>query len=222
MSSFLKSLTYHVSYYLFYSWHTLLDYYYYLKQKIGLSSIHSFKEKINMSHIYFRPTSNYRKDSSYDKKIFLPVSHDHNYDWKSLIKETEYKNPVQGDTLEIHYTVTLKHPNGTYIPKSYIVPYTYPHQVIFPPYSLSHIQNYYHSDHYKHGIISAEIGENDITNEVERWMGPLDNFYSDLSSKGIHVTKKLIVGSSQEPLLLTDNNVVEHKFEHNDKINLQS
>jgi hypothetical protein len=195
--SCLEKIIYYSSYYFFYGLNVLKEYFHnFVFAFPNVINVSSFSD-IELSHVYFRPTSEKRKDKNMNEKILISVSHNQSFDWESLLSNTEQKGPFLGDTLEVHYTV----PYEKKFRKSYIIAYKYPAKIEFPPYSLKQIHDYHHSEKYKPAILHAEINSNDITNEVEKWVGPLDNFYSDIPfRKGVYFTKELVVGSNSNPL----------------------
>jgi len=232
LKNLLYSTAYNGSYYLIYFLHSLRDFGRNVIWYLTPAAPQDDHEQILVSHVYFRPTSPARNGScSFDTKELVNsvleelVDSDHTDrdDWSEFWESVnEYlstgnhlrKKLMPGDTLEIHYTVPFHHPDGTKFRKSYIVPYTYPARINFPPYSLERVREHYHSDQYKPGILSAELGHRDMTNELERWVGPLDNFYGDKPFReGNQVTRKLVVGSGEGSLTITNTDAEDFKFE---------
>lgn len=181
-------------------------------------------EIIKISHIYFRPTSSFRSNSSYDtKELVWEIDHLHDIRkiWDIVQEHLKKKNNklMTGDTVEIHYTVPFRDQSQNKFEKSYIVPYSYPVRINFPPYDLKTIREYYHSSVYKPGVLSADVGERDITNEVERWVGPLDNFYDDKDIRqGMYVTRNLVVGDGPDPLIVMNKEGDEFIFNDRDRL----
>ena len=210
-------LGYNISYYVFQGWFSLKHLtgrfrrWWYPKKKV--------EEKIEISHVYFRPTSDLRDKPDFDTKdLVWEVDSVHNLSgvmWDITKKHLSDKKGelLTGDTLEVHYTVPFSDSDEVSFKKSYIVPYTYPAKILFPPYSLKQVRDHYNSNRYKPGVLSAEIGDRDITNETERWIGPLDNFYNDHPPRdGICVSKKLVTGNSNLTLSIMNTDGDEFEF----------
>jgi hypothetical protein len=217
--SFLARAFYNVSYYALYAWYSAVNWW----NSSAEAEDNDYEEEITLSHIYFRPTSAKRRKQSYNNKELVweideeEVGESEIWDLvKTHLTRNEKLCPQLGDTLELHYTVPFRDQNGRSFRKGYIVPYKYPARVQFPPYSLEEVREYYHSDHYKPGVLSAEIGERDITNEAERWVGPLDNFYADKPFRhGMCVTRKLVVGGVGTNLIIANTEGKEFVFKNN-------
>jgi hypothetical protein len=230
--SILNSLAYNTSYYLIYFYHSAKNFLWYVTSPLYNKYYDDEEEDIHVSHIYFRPTSKSRgKEQSFSTKILVNHAlnvHDYiewDYVWDDIrdeLKNHKYiqKSVLFGDTLEIHYTVPYKNTDETTFRKGYIIPYTYPAKVKFPPYSLEEIRKYYHSQIYKPGILSAEAGQLDLTNELERWVGPLNNFYDDKPFRcGNSINRKLLFGSSDDTqLVITDTYGEDHYYSNGDNI----
>lgn len=221
--SFIGKILHNISYYTFYVWINVSDWW-------NSFTNEEEEDEISISHIYFRPTSAKRKHPSYNIKELIWEIDGEELDGKCLwqytkdhLQHRERMSPQVGDTLEVHYTVPHRSPGENKVYReSYIVPYCYPAQIIFPPYSQQQIEEYHQSDGYKNGVLSAEIGERDITNEVKRWIGPLNNFYSDKPFReGMCVTRSLIVGSSNIDLTIANTKATEFTFSKNDVLSLE-
>jgi hypothetical protein len=199
---------YDASYYFFYVWFFLTDYVSYAHGKLFPTNID--KEKIEISHVYYRSVDDY--DSK--KLLIIEKEGDHNMLNQKIVDfwEKNQENVKIGDLLEIHYTVPFQDKEGKMFRKSYIIAYRFPNEIKFPPYTIKRIREYYHSYSYKPGILSADLGDQDITNETERWVGPLDNFYSDLG-KFAHVRKFYIVGSNPDSLVIANKDGKEFVFQ---------
>lgn len=221
----LCSTGYNVSYGIF-------SVYYKMKDMIAkLKTDDNKPEHIKISHLYHRPTSSLRKDHCYDTKDLIwdiDYAKEENINDKIWLLVEEHlrrkKDRLQtGDTIEVHYTVPFRDVSQNRFEKSYIVPYSYPAKIQFPPYDLETIRKYHHSCIYRPGILSADVGERDVTNEVERWIGPLDNFYSDRDlCEGMYVTRNLVVGEAPNPLIIINKEGDELTFNKRDLLDIES
>ena len=169
--------------------------------------------KITISDVYYHYTSPSRKEKKYKQKI-----HTYNLDtiknvWKDL-KETKI-----GDSIEVVYNVPYE-VDGSVIHKQFSVPYIYPSNIQFPPYSLESIHKYEKETILKKTVLYAENNINEITDEVCKYAGPLNNFYNDLPSRyGIKLPVEMIIYNDEEyPLTITDNDAEDYVFNKGDFI----
>lgn len=160
----LQKLLYNTSYYFFY-------YYTLLRDKLSNTYKYFFVKRIE-NGFYIKSITFHSK--SHTKNVNISDTYFKNPTplnlWDSL-------NPKPGDFITITYEVSLNNETNTYI-----IPYTYPANVVFPPYSLEEIMDFQNDVSFKNSILSAEVDFEDYmdgTEEMKKWAGPLGNFYSD-------------------------------------------
>ncbi len=103
-------------------------------------------------------------------------------------------------------------------------------EIQFPPYDQETIDQYNSSNEYKKTILFAELngkdGNEDVTELVKEYSGPLNNFYQDHENVDIHAC--LIKNDSGEYILIedkklsiTDSHVNDLEFNNQDILNLK-
>lgn len=182
------------------------------------------KEKHDNIHItnvlynHLSPLKKDKKDNVTMKNInTLNIKHS----WK-IYEQEHNEKPKIGDILEVHYTVPYQEKNtDTYNHKSFVVPYVYPSNIVFPPYTLKNIKDIEETNKYKNGILDATYGDNDITEEITKLAGPMGNFYSDLPCRyGIQIPRTILLSNDKKDLIVTDNNAEEYVFKSNSILRL--
>jgi hypothetical protein len=141
-----------------------------------------------------------KKDKPNIKNIYYrPVDNHQLTDTREKIEDLDWKkvNPNIGDFIEVEYTFENK---------DYKVAYVYPSNIHFPPYEKG--------EETTNGVLFADAGDMDVSQECMQYAGPLGNFYSDLPSRyGIRIIGGLI---SNEDIKITTNFGEEHTFKKND------
>lgn len=187
------------------------------KKKIREIKYNLNDNKITTNEIYYRYFSPLRKNKlKHEKQILNNINEENICNTWDIYEKEFNEKPKIGDVLEIHYSVpydTKINSNKEY--KSYIVTYTYPCNIIFPPYDLNLLKSYNLSKNYKNGILFANYDDNDITEKAIQLAGPMGNFYSDIPKRyGIQIPRQMLIDDDiKEKLIITDNNADEYEFE---------
>jgi len=183
-------------------------YNYFQKKKEKVDEENS-NNNIEIKNIYYIYESNYK-----NKNLIMGLNDNINLFWDTYEKEFKHK-PNKNDAIEVHYTIPHKVNDNKYIHKPFIISYSYPSVINFPPYTEEEIKN-----KEKKEILFASLGNDDVTDQVNELAGPLGNFYTDLpKEQNIYMIKNLLEHKNlSDKLIITDVMGDEYNFSNYEKI----
>jgi hypothetical protein len=121
-----------------------------------------------------------------------------------------------------YYPDTIKvYINYTQMQHKYVILYNKNNQIRFPVYTNKEINIYHSNLEFKHKIISASVNDTDIYTIVNKYAGPLNNFYKD---KNISITSADIIDKNRfiinkNDIIYTENNILVIKqYRYNDTL----
>ena len=94
--------------------------------------------------------------------------------------------------------------------KDFIVPYTYPLELTFPPYNLTTLRN----NNYENDILYASVNDKDVTDYIIKLAGPFCDFYTGLNNKSIRVLTNIFSGNVE----ITNTDADEFNYKMNEYI----
>lgn len=214
----MENFMYISSYYFYSTWHRVKNCYPVLFLTGTFLSIYNYCKRgtnvdaIEVQYAIYHPNSHFHKAFTTDVHS-LPVKEIdwcHN-GWQD-VKELQNVELQDGDILEVGYNVYCQGKCW-----NYVIPYTYPKPIQFPPYSLEETLEHVNSHGFKKRILGASFRGEDITMSMKPWEGPKCNFHADLPGHD-GVKQNLIVGNTNEPLFITDSMGHDHVFYSGDMV----
>lgn len=184
-----------------------------------------------MAYEYLYPPKNivYAKLCNNDNMVditdrFTDMMNGGKINWKDLlIKEAKNMHQCENFHLDIKYMI-----KDNYF--RIIYKYNNDNDIQFPPYNQETIDEYNSNNKYKKTILFAELnsqdGNEDVTELIKEYSGPLSNFYQDCENINIHgclikndFGKYILVENKK--LSITDSHVNDFEFNNQDILNLK-
>jgi hypothetical protein len=176
------------------------------------------------SKIYIQQLINHHYNNDETYKITSLLLHDINS--KHDIHDIDINRYVNNDFIWTHKNYNLNFNNYIelsyqYKDNKYKIIYGFKETITFPIYTKNEIENYRNSDVYKNEILLAiDNKNNDYTNLIKQYTGPLNNFYDDKNIIGIYIKyiKDISCDRCINSLNITDSYLNNHEFKLDDKL----